>query len=234
MPDTSSHRSDIISATRVTMVYSFVSVVIGFTLSIIVRYVRRLKSFIVAGAVLIIVAFGILIRYRGGYSTSDFAGLVAGEVILGIAGGLLPYPTQVLIQAAVKHERTALVTSLFYCAYNVGSALGNTIAGGIWTNTMPGHILNNLNKRGIANATVLAGEAYADPFTFIVSYPPGTAERDALNDSYREVQRYLCITGICIAVLLLAFSLGLKDTRLGDKQSDDNAEEDSIKEEEKN
>jgi SIT family siderophore-iron:H+ symporter-like MFS transporter len=98
------------------MIYSFVSVVIGGILGLVVRHVRRLKAFIVAGALMIILAFGLLIRYRGGDTVSDFAGLVGGEVILGIAGGLLPYPTQVLIQAAVKHERTAIVTSLFYCA----------------------------------------------------------------------------------------------------------------------
>ena len=60
-----------------------------------------------------VLAFGLLIRFRGGNGTSDFAGLVAGEVILGIAGGLFPYPTQVLVQSAVQHERTAVITSLY-------------------------------------------------------------------------------------------------------------------------
>lgn len=77
---------DIISATRVQNIYSFTSVVIGVCLGFIIRKVRRLKWFIVAGTLLFVLAFGLLIRYRGGYSVSDFAGLVGAEVVLGIAG----------------------------------------------------------------------------------------------------------------------------------------------------
>jgi SIT family siderophore-iron:H+ symporter-like MFS transporter len=90
-----------------------------------------------------------------------------------------------------------------------------------------------MESRGITNATALADSAYADPFTFVATYTSGTVERDALNSAYREVQRYLCITGICLAVVLFAFSLGLKDTHLGDKQSNDDAEEETKTEKEK-
>lgn len=50
------------------------------------------------------IAFGLLIRYRGG-SVSDHSGMIAGQVVLGVAGGLFPYQAQVLIQAVSAHER---------------------------------------------------------------------------------------------------------------------------------
>ncbi|ODO10341.1 hypothetical protein I350_00936 [Cryptococcus amylolentus CBS 6273] len=210
---------DIISATRVTSIYSFVSVVIGVCLGFVVRYVRRLKWFIVAGTLLFVLAFGLLIRYRGGYSPADFAGLVAAEVILGIAGGLFPYPTQVLIQSAVSHERTATVTSLYLASYSVGSALGNTIAGAIWTNTMPSHLLNALNRYSVSDASTLAASAFADPVTITTNYPPGTPVREAVGEAYREVQRYLTITGICLSTVIVGIALLLRNPRLGDLQS---------------
>nr|ODN90125.1 MFS transporter, SIT family, siderophore-iron:H+ symporter [Cryptococcus depauperatus CBS 7841] len=208
-----------ISATRVQNIYSFCSVVIGVCIGLIARKVRRLKYFIVAGTLLFVLAFGLLIRYRGGYSLSDFAGLVASEVILGIAGGMFPYPAQVMIQSAVQHERTAVVTSLYLASYSVGSALGNTIAAAIWTNTMPSHLLNALNRAGLSDASTLQTLAYQSPLTFIQQYHPGTPAREAVGHAYREVQRYLTITGICISTLLVLLSLCLRNPRLGDEQS---------------
>ncbi|OXB39350.1 hypothetical protein LQV05_000779 [Cryptococcus neoformans] len=217
---------DIISATRVQNIYSFTSVVIGVCLGLIIRKVRRLKWFIVAGTLLFVLAFGLLIRYRGGYSVSDFAGLVAAEVVLGIAGGLFPYPTQVMIQSAVQHERTAVVTSLYLASYSVGSALGNTIAAAIWTNTMPSHLYNDLLRAGLstADASTLQALAYASPLQFIAEYAPGTPEREAVGSAYREVQRYLTITGICLSSVIVFVSLTLRNPRLGDEQSLPDAE----------
>ncbi|ORY32150.1 major facilitator superfamily protein [Naematelia encephala] len=214
---------DIIKATRTSYIYSFVSVIIGCIVGLIVHKVRYLKWFVVAGACTFVLAFGLLIRYRGG-GTADYAGIVAAETVLGIGGGLLPYSTQALVQSAVQHERTAVITSLFLATYSVGSAIGNTIAAAIWTNTMPNRLVEDLTKAGISNATALATEAYANPFVFIVDYPMGTPTRTAVNSAYREVQRYLCIAGICLATVLVALSLCLKNPRLGDTQSLEDAE----------
>lgn len=136
-------------------------------------------------------------------------------------GGLFPYPTQVMIQSAVQHERTAVVTSLYLASYSVGSALGNTIAAAIWTNTMPSHLYNDFLRAGLsaADSSTLQALAYASPLEFIVEYPPGTPEREAVGSAYREVQRYLTITGICISSVIVLVALMLRNPRLGDEQS---------------
>lgn len=72
------------SATRISSLYSFTSVLTGLALGILVRFVRRLKPFMIVGIVFYIVAFGLLIRYRG-TSMSDHAGLIGGQVVLGFA-----------------------------------------------------------------------------------------------------------------------------------------------------
>ncbi|BEJ14722.1 hypothetical protein CspHIS471_0404890 [Cutaneotrichosporon sp. HIS471] len=219
---------DIKTSTYVTNIYSFTSTIVGIILGLTVRYVRRLKPFVIAGSLLFVLAFGLLIRYRGGHSMSDFAGLVGAEVVLGIAGGFVPYTTQASLQAEVRHERTATITSLYYSSYNIGSGIGNTIAGAIWTNTMPKHLRSNLERAGVTNATAIATDVYGDPFTWILTNAPGTPAREAVDLAYREVQRFLTIAGICISCLLVLFSMGLSDHRLTDKQSLDNAEGDSV------
>ncbi|GKZ74861.1 siderophore transporter [Aspergillus niger] len=95
----------ITSATRIRSLYSFASVLTGSILGIVVFKVRRLKPFIVGGTLLFMVAYGILIYYRGGPTSSSHSGIIGGQILLGIAGGLFPYPAQASIQAATKHER---------------------------------------------------------------------------------------------------------------------------------
>ncbi|OOF90139.1 hypothetical protein ASPCADRAFT_135416 [Aspergillus carbonarius ITEM 5010] len=211
----------ITSATRIRSLYSFASVITGFLLGFVVFKIRRLKPFIVGGTLLFMVAFGILIYYRGGPTSSSHSGIIGGQVLLGIAGGFFPYPAQASIQAATKHEHLAVVTGLFLACYNVGSALGGSISGAIWTQVLPGELNSRLD-----NAT-LAAQAYADPFTFSAINPMGTPDRDAVVAAYKSTQRLLCITGICLTVPLVAFSLCTRNMVLTKEQSFANAEEDS-------
>jgi MFS transporter, SIT family, siderophore-iron:H+ symporter len=103
----------IAGATRITSLYSFTSVLTGFALGFIVYYVRRLKVFIVAGTCLFMVAFGLLIQYRGSATSSGQSGVIGAQVLLGFAGGLFPYPAQASLQVVLKHEQLAVMTGLF-------------------------------------------------------------------------------------------------------------------------
>ncbi|KAM0718987.1 hypothetical protein Q7P37_006059 [Cladosporium fusiforme] len=214
------------SATRIASLYSFVSVITGVALSLIVRFgVPYLKPFVVFGTFMFMVAFGILIEFRGGTGHGSYAGVVAGQCVLGFAGGLFPYPTQVLIQAATRHEHLALVTGLYLALYSVGSAFGNTVSGAIWTQTLPGKL--NTQLAAVTNNATVAITAYSDPFGFIAEYPVGTLERAAVIDAYRSTQRLLCICGICLCTLLIMFALVLRNPRLGKEQSKEGSEEQS-------
>ncbi|KAL4945236.1 hypothetical protein BDV06DRAFT_231403 [Aspergillus oleicola] len=203
----------ILSATRIASLYSFASVITGCILGAIVLKVRRLKPFIVVGTCLFTVSFGILYHFRGGVSQRSYAGVVAGEILLGIAGGMFPYPAQASIQMATKHEHLAIITALFLSSYNIGSALGSTISGAIWSQTL----LPRLSQT-LGNST-LASEIFADPFTFAQLNPVGSENRDAVISAYTATQRFLCITGICLTVPLLVFAFCLRDPVLGKKQS---------------
>ncbi|OMP81914.1 Siderophore iron transporter 1 [Diplodia seriata] len=207
------------SATRITQLYSFASVLMGWFLGVIVFKVRRLKPFIVFGTCLFMVAFGMLIHYRGGTSLSHHTGMVGAQVVLGIAGGLFPYPTQASIQAAAKHEHLAIVTGLYLGTYNIGSALGACVSGAVWSQVLPSQLESH-----IGNVTT-AATVYADPLTWSYSNPVGTPDRNAVIAAYRTTQNYLCITGICLSSLLIFFSLVLRNPKLTDQQSLPEAEE---------
>ncbi|CAK7204314.1 ferrioxamine B transporter [Sporothrix eucalyptigena] len=213
------------AATRITSLYSFCSVITGFLLGLVVFRVRRLKYFILFGTTLFLVAFGLLIRYRGSPNSSSRSGIIGAEVLLGIAGGMFPYPAQASIQSSLKHENLAVMTGLYLATYNIGSALGNTVSGALWTQVLPSTLESNLNS---INST-LAAAVYANPLALAVEYPVGTVERTAIIESYKHVQRLLTITGIALCVPLIGLAIALRNPKLNDQQTlAKNDEEDSI------
>ncbi|KAK5945926.1 ferrioxamine B transporter [Knufia obscura] len=209
-------------ATRVSSFYSFFSVIAGVITSVAIYYVRRLKYFIVAGTVLFLVAFGLLINYRGGASGSAKSGVIGAQVLLGLAGGMFPYPAQASIQAATKHEHVAIVTGLYLACYSIGSALGNCVSGAIWSQTLFPDLQTNL---AFQSNDTLAAAVYGSPVTVAVLYPVGDPIRDAIIASYQHVQRTLCIVGICLCVPLIVFALLLRNPKLSNEQSQPEAEE---------
>ncbi|CAM0141654.1 hypothetical protein VKS41_000762 [Umbelopsis sp. WA50703] len=212
----------VISATRITSLYSFCSVITGVIGGFVIRYIRRIKWVAVTGTLIFISALGMMIKYRSA-SDNGHAGVIGAQILLGVGGGLFPYPVQALVQASTKHEHVAMITALYLTTYQIGSAIGNSISGAIWTNTLPAQLAQNL---GSLNAS-LADIAYSSPFTFIAEYPMGTPERTAVIDAYNHSQKLLTITGTCLAIPVIIAALLLGNPRLGDTQALENAESSS-------
>ncbi|GME89109.1 hypothetical protein B5S31_g4982 [[Candida] boidinii] len=199
------------SATRITSLYSFVSVITGALLGLVVSRVRKLKGFIIFGISMWFVAFGLMIQYRGG--ASSHSGFIGAQCLLGFGAGFFTYPTQASIQSVVDHELMATVLSLYLATYYVGSALGGSVSGAVWTNLLPKEIYKQFNN------DTLAELAYLSPFTFIIDYPWETPERQILVHAYKYIQRYLIIIGLCLCVPLLAAACLLKNPTLQSRQN---------------
>lgn len=209
------------TATRIQSFYSFFGLISGLITGVIIYRVRRLKYFIVVGTCLFMGAYGLVIYFRGGASQGSKAGVITSQILLGLAGGFFAYPTQASVQAATKHEHMAVLTGIYLGSYNVGSALGTCASGAIWTQTLYKSLATNLAFQ--PNST-LARAVYDSPFEVVPFYPIGTPERGAIIDSYREVQRLLCITGICLAAPMIVLAFVLRNPRLSKEQSQPEAE----------
>ncbi|KAG6138314.1 hypothetical protein E4U12_008311 [Claviceps purpurea] len=205
------------AATRVQSLYSFTSVIVGPLLGLLVYKVKRLRIFVIAGTLLYTVAFGLLIHFRGasGSISSAQAGVIGAQVLLGLAGGLVPYTAQASLQVNLKHEHLAVLTGIFLATYNIGSALGNTVSGAIWSQVLPGKLNSLLNPLNSTLGTTM----YMNPLSTYTLYPMGTPERTAMVQSYQSVQKLLTITGICLCVPLILFAILLRNPRLDDRQT---------------
>lgn len=69
----------IISATRISGLYTFCSTLTGIILGLVIIKARRLKPFIVFGSIMYLIAFGLLIRFRSGQHTSAVSGIIGAE-----------------------------------------------------------------------------------------------------------------------------------------------------------
>lgn len=218
-------RASVKAATRITSLYSFVSVITGPLLGLVIVRVKRSKPFIIFGAATWLVSMGILYHYRGDNNGVDsqyyLNGVIGGLCFMGFGAGFFTYTTQVSIQACTNHEYMAMVLSTYLASYNIGAALGSAVSGAIWTQLMYKTIYKNMAKFGVD--TSLATSAYDAPLEFIVTYVWGTPARQAVVLSYAQVQKKLCIVGICLCIPLIVCALFLRDNRLEAVQSLDEA-----------
>ncbi|KAL6876863.1 major facilitator superfamily domain-containing protein [Trichoderma novae-zelandiae] len=210
------------SATRILSFFSFFGVVSGVAVGLVIYKFRRLKHIIVMGTVLFMVALGVLIRFPGGATSSSRAGLIGGQILLGLSSGLFAYPTQASIQASASRDHVAILTGLYLSFYNVGSALGTCLSGAIWTQTLYPTLEASL---AFQPNTTLARAIYENPFHIVSQYPVGTEIRGAIIHSYESIQRLLCITGMCICLPMICFALALRNPKLSDQQVQEDAED---------
>lgn len=218
-------RASVKAATRITSLYSFVSVLTGPLLGLVIVRAKRAKPFIIFGTAVWMVSMGILLHFRGANNGTDsqtyLNGVIGGLCLMGFGAGFFTYTTQVSIQACTNHEYMAMVLSIYLASYNIGSALGSAVSGAIWTQLMYKTIFKNMEKLGVD--TALAVTAYDSPYAFIVTNVWGTPARRAVVLSYAEIQKKLCIVGLCLCVPLIVCALFLRDNRLEAVQSLDEA-----------
>ncbi|GAA5899277.1 uncharacterized protein JCM6883_005166 [Sporobolomyces salmoneus] len=200
-----------LSATRITSLAGFVSTLMAACSGIAARYIRYLKPIIIFGFCVEILAFGLMIRYRGAGATQG--DLAAVQVVRGLGVGAISFPLQASIQSVTKHEHLGAITAAYLTIFYLSQGVGSAIGGGIWTNLVP----EKLNR--YIPDPALAARAYSNPLGLLKTYAPGTPVREAISRAHGETQRVLSITGTVLAVIGLLLALGLEWVKLTDDQT---------------
>ncbi|RCK54967.1 Siderophore iron transporter ARN1 [Candida viswanathii] len=201
----------IASATRITSIGSFVSVIVGFLFGLFVVYFRRLKGFAIFGCCMWMLAFGLLYHYRS--DLRAHSGIIAAQCVMGFGTGFFTYPVSILAMANADHEHMAVVVSAMYTFYRVGWAVGSAVASAIWNQNLYKRLLRHLGD------ATLATSVYGDPYTFIADYAWGTPERDAVVNAYGDVQRILMTVCLCFVAPMIVAGFLMRDPKLTNEQS---------------
>ncbi|EMG49908.1 ARN1 Siderophore iron transporter ARN1 [Candida maltosa Xu316] len=199
------------AATRISSISAFTSTVVAFFFGLFVVYFRRLKGFIIFGSCMWLVSFGILLHFR--QDESSASGIIGGMVLLGFSYGFFSYPMVVSAQASVSHEHLAVITSAVYTTYRVGYAVGSSVAGAVWTQTLYPKLVKRLGD------ATLATSVYSDPYTFIAKYTWGTPERMAAVAAYGDVQKTLMTICLCFVAPMIIVAFFMRDHKLTNDQT---------------
>ncbi|KAJ9266636.1 hypothetical protein DTO195F2_1159 [Paecilomyces variotii] len=203
-------------ATQITAFFTFFGVITGVIVGLIIYKIRRLKYSIVFGTFLFMISFALLTNFPSGTTLHARIGMLASQILLGIAAGFCTYQTQASVQAATKHEHVSALTGVYLASFNIGSALGTCVSGVIWSENLLPLLKSNL---AFQPDPTLAEQIYHSPFDIMPRYPVGTEIREAVINSYGQVERLLCATGFVICVPMIGFALALKNPVLSTKQS---------------
>ncbi|EAW16883.1 putative siderochrome-iron transporter [Aspergillus fischeri NRRL 181] len=159
----------------------------GICMGLLMYRLRRYKWTAVAGAIVRLIGYGLMIRLRT--NTSSLAELFLTQLIQGLGSGIIETVAIVAAQISVPHSELAQVTSLVMLGAFVGNAVGSAIAGGIYT----GKLRERLHVR-LGSAI---GEARLDQlYNSITGTLPvwGTWQRAAVNHAiFRCLMQTVCV-----------------------------------------
>jgi MFS family permease len=187
--------------------------VFGILAGFIMRFTGRYKYIQIFGLCVRLLGVGIMIHSRG--ADGSDAELVVSQIIQGFGGGFAAVTSQVGAQASVPHVDVATVTAFVLLVTEIGGAVGNAIAGGIWSNLMPGKLSRQLSP--FMNQTSI-DEIY-NSIIVAAAYPDGDPIRQGVINAYGEVMHIMLIVAIVVAVIPILLTLFMPNYKLGDYQN---------------
>jgi hypothetical protein len=123
---------------------------------LMMKYTKRSKIFILTGVPLLILGHGLLVWFmnRDGVMESSFL-LTVLEVFTGVGRGMYSTALQVIVQAIAAVSSVAMSTAFFLTFNSVGTLIGTSIAGGIWSEIAINKLRENLPSEAQNNATTI-------------------------------------------------------------------------------
>ena len=134
------------------------------------------------------------------------------EVFLGFGTGTIIALEQTAVLAASEHDNYASTLALLGLSGSIGGAIGNSISGAIWTNTLP----NKLQEFLPTETKPQWNEIY-ESLPVQLSFDIGSTTRNAIEHAYAIAQRDMLIAGISIMAVTVVWVLLIKDIRMKER-----------------
>lgn len=137
----------------------FWSVVVG----LLIPLSGRFKWLACCAVPLQILGTGLMIYFRQPHQPLGY--VIMCQIFIAFSGGTLVITQEIAIMAAVGPENVAVALALQSLFTAIGGSIGTSIAGAIWTNTLP----NELEKYLPADLKSQAADIYADIVRILLS-----------------------------------------------------------------
>ena len=191
-----------VHATWIANIYTMGSCFICILYGVALRYYGKLKIYsLFWGVPLTMLGVGLMIKFR--QPDENIGYIVMCMLFISFGGGVLVISEQTTLMAVSKQQDFPALLAVESMIIAIGSAIGSTIAGAIWTGVFPARLKTNLPASAMDNFANIYGD-----FNVQASYPVGSPARDAINLSYGQTQKYMLISAVCVYCVTL-FSVAL-------------------------
>ncbi|KAF9192675.1 hypothetical protein BGZ51_005064 [Haplosporangium sp. Z 767] len=167
------------------------------------------RPFAWAGIVVYVIGVGLMIPARA--PTASDAFIVVSQSIAGAGGGMANIAASVMVTGVVHRDDVPAVIGVSQILVSFGSALGNAMAGGLWTQYLPTrlrlHITGDYDERLAMN----------DPLKYIRNLEP--VMKSQLIEAYSDSQKLMSIICCCVAILACLCAMMLKHVNLYQDQA---------------
>ncbi|PYI31847.1 MFS general substrate transporter [Aspergillus indologenus CBS 114.80] len=173
----------------------------------LIRVTGRFKWLLLWAVPLYLLASGLMIYFRTpGHSVGY---MCMCQIFLAVGGGTLILIEQVAVLAASSHEEYAAMLALLSTFGNIGGAVGSSVSGAIWTNTLPQKL-----RQYLPADTLDQWEEIYESLDVQLSYPVGSETRIAIQNAYASSQRNMMIAGTALMGLSIAWVLMMKNIKI--------------------
>ncbi|KAK2752889.1 hypothetical protein FQN54_008042 [Arachnomyces sp. PD_36] len=177
--------------------YSLTSSVLSPMIGLLIQRTGTFKWIGIASIPFAALGTGLLIYFRHPGSVVGY--LVMCQIFNGVAGGAIALTTQMAVMAEVSHNEVAVVLAMHGVFGSIGSSMGLSISGAIWTNTLPDALYKHLSESHKDQYMTIYGSLKKQ-----LEYDWGTPVRDAIVAAYGDTQRALAIAGASFVPLMHA------------------------------
>ncbi|GME48121.1 MFS siderophore transporter [Neofusicoccum parvum] len=205
------YNQSLATAGYISGIFDVVSGVWLLGVGFLIRYTGRYKWLLQIGVPVYILFVGLLIYFRRPETGIGY--IVMVEIFISLAGGTIIIGQQIAILAVAHHNDVAAVLAILGLFGYMGGAVGNSISGAIWTNTLPDAL-----QKYLPDDVKADWETIYDDLTVQLSYPWGSETRDAIIQAYALAQQRMLIAGTAIMALALIWVFMLKNIKVSDIQ----------------
>lgn len=206
------HRLSITTAGYVNK-FSIGSCFWGLVVAVAIRIIGRIKPLaLYFGAPFNLLGVGLMIHFR--QPAHHIGYVVMCQIFIAFAGGTLVICEEMAAMAAVNHSDVAAILAVLGLSAAVGGAIGSSMAGAIWTNTLPAALEAALPESEKANTAKIYGSLKVQ-----LEFDWGSEERVAIIKAYAMAQERMTIAATSVLVLMFVCIVVWRDYKIKDMKN---------------
>lgn len=109
--------------------YAFTSTLFGLFMGIIISINQDVRWYLRIGAMLFLSSFILQMIKPAGIDNAARLSIICSQLLLGIAGGLFPFPAMGFVQAGREHAQLSTLIGIYMTACRVGGGVGQALVG---------------------------------------------------------------------------------------------------------